>query len=49
MFFVALFVGYFWVRKFLFLFEGANIVCRWGSGDDPVGWVWAFLGLETSH
>ena len=40
MFFVALFVEYFWVRKFLSLYEGANIVRGWGSGDDAAGWVW---------
>ena len=40
LFFVALFVEYFWVGKFLFLFEGAIIICRWGSGDDIVGGLW---------
>ena len=48
-FFVALFVEYFWVGKFLFLYEGANIVRRWGSGDDAASWVGIFPGLETSH
>ena len=38
-FFVALFVEYFWVREFLFLFEGAIINRRWGSSDDVVGGV----------
>ena len=37
---MALFVEYFWVIKFLFLFEGENIVRQWGSGDDVTGWVW---------
>ena len=39
-FFVALFVGYSWVRRFLFLSKVTDIVCRWGSGDDAAGWVW---------
>ena len=39
-FFVALFVEYFWVRKFLFLFEGAIIIRRWGSSDDAAGGMW---------
>ena len=37
LFFVALFVEYFWVRNFLLLFEGAIIICRWGSSDDVAG------------
>ena len=40
LFFVAPFVKYFWVRKFLFLSEGAIIICRWGFGDDAVGSFW---------
>ena len=24
----------------MFLSEGANIICRWGSSDDVIGWVW---------
>ena len=34
LFFVALFVEYSWIRKFLFLSEGAIIICQWGFGDD---------------
>ena len=40
MFFVALFAGYSWVIKFLFLSKVANIVRRWGSNDDATSWVW---------
>ena len=36
----SLFVEYFWVRKFLFLFEGAIIIRRWGSCDDDASGVW---------
>ena len=45
MFFVALFVEHLWVRKFLFLYEGANIVRRWGSTKVPGS---GFLGFVTS-
>ena len=37
---MALFVDYFWVRKFLFLSEGAIIIHSRGSGDDTTGGVW---------
>ena len=40
LFFVALFVEYFWVIKFLFLSEGAIIIRRWGCGDDAAGSFW---------
>ena len=40
MFCVALFAGFSWVRKFLFLSKVANIVRRWGFDDDVAGWVW---------
>ena len=40
LFFVALFVDYFWVRKFFLLFEDAIIIRRWGSGDDVAGSMW---------
>ena len=39
---MALFVEWFWVRKFLFLFEGVDIICQWGSDDDAPG---CFLGI----
>ena len=39
-FFVALFAGYSWVRKFLFLSKVANIVRLWGFDDDVPGLVW---------
>ena len=39
-FFVAMFVEYFWVRKFFLLFEDAIFIRRWGSGDDAVGSMW---------
>ena len=37
---MTLFAEYSWVRKFLFLYKVANIVCLWGFGDDAAGWVW---------
>ena len=37
---MALFGEWFWVRKFLFLSEGADIICQWGVGDDAPGCVW---------
>ena len=39
-FFLALFVEYFWVRKFLFLSKGAIIIHSRGSGDDIADDVW---------
>ena len=40
LFFVALFVEYFRVRKCLLLFEDAIINRRCGSGDDVIGGMW---------
>ena len=40
---MALFIKYFWVRKFLFLSKGAIIICRWGSGDDTACGFWDIL------
>ena len=40
LFFVALFVEYFWVRKFLLIYENANVIHRWGFGDDATGGMW---------
>ena len=40
LFFVFMFVEWFWVRKSLFLSEGAVIICQWGVGDDALGCVW---------
>ena len=40
LFSVALFVEYFWVRKFFLLFEDAILICRWHSGDDVAGGMW---------
>ena len=37
---MALFVEYFWVRKFLLLFEDAMVSRRCGSCDDVVGGMW---------
>ena len=37
LFFVALFVEYFWVRKFFLFPKDAIVIRRWGSGDDAVG------------
>ena len=34
------FFFFFFVRKFLFLSEGAIIIRRWGPGDDAVGGFW---------
>ena len=45
MFFVALFIEHFCVRKFLFLSEGANIIHRWCYGKFP---SLGFLGFVTS-
>ena len=38
-FFLALFVEYSWVIKFLFIYEGAIIIRQWGSGDDDASGV----------
>ena len=40
LFFVALFVEYFWVRKLFLLSEGAIIIPGWRSGDDAAGGMW---------
>ena len=40
LFFVALFVDYFWVRKFLFLFYDVISIRRWGSSNDVAGGIW---------
>ena len=37
---MALFVEWFWVRKFLFLSESADIIRQWGAGYDAPGCVW---------
>ena len=37
---MALFIEWFWVRKFLFLSKGADIIFQWGSSDDAPGCVW---------
>ena len=37
---MTLFVEYSWVRKFLFINEGAIIIRQWGSGDDATSGVW---------
>ena len=34
LFYVALFIEYFWVRKFLLLSKDAIVIRRWGFGDD---------------
>ena len=43
---MALFVEWFWIRKFLFLSEGANIIRQWGYGDDAPGCVWGIPNLH---
>ena len=40
LFSVALFVEYFWVRKFLLLSENVIVIRRWGSSDDATGGMW---------
>ena len=40
LFSVALFVEYFWVRKFLLLSKDVIVIRWWGSGDDAVGDMW---------
>ena len=37
---MALFVEWFWVRKFSFISEGADIIRRWGFGDDAPDCMW---------
>ena len=43
---MALFVKWFWVRKSLFLYEGAYIIRRWGGCDDAPGCVWGIPRLR---
>ena len=40
LFYVALFVEYFWVIKFLLFLKDAIVIRWWGSGDDVVGSMW---------
>ena len=44
--FLALFVEWFWVRKFLLLSEGADIICQWGAGDDAPSCVWGIPSFK---
>ena len=47
LFFVALIVEYFWVRKFFLLSKGAIIIRRRGSSDDVVGGMWDVPRFEN--
>ena len=52
LFFVAMFVEYFCVKKFLFLSESMIIICRWSSGDDVTSGFWdipSFGGIPLGY